>query len=171
MNSLILILFTVILGYFIIAFFLPKKTTIAAKLNMSGDQKTVFNTICNFTNWREWELWNENKLFKTILSKERNTVGARYRLKSTTKEIKDALIVLKEKRDFTYIQYHWYYGKRKRGTITFNISESKEATLVSVNLVIDNSRKPFGRYFSQWNKKNIQSLMHDVLLKIDATGI
>lgn len=171
MNTLIWVFFALITIYMILGFLLPKETIITAKLKMSGSSKTIFNTISNFTNWKEWEVWNKEDLFKSVLSNERNKIGARYRLKSNAKEVKDSLIVFKEKKEHDFLKYDWYYGKRKRGEITFTIQEKANFTIVTSQIFIYNGNKIFGRYFTLWNKQKIKALMDDVLLKIDATGI
>lgn len=134
---------------------------------MTADQESIYNTIIDFRNWESWAIWNDDKTLNIIVSEPSNEIGSRYRWRSKIKEIKDGLIVLNETKPPNELSYEWYYGKRKRGTILFNIEELDNCSFVTCSLTIHNKRKIFARYYTQIIKKDVFNNIEEVLLKID----
>lgn len=158
---------SLIVFYYVIGLILPSTVTIANSLKMSSDSKSIFTTISNFKNWEDWAIWNDDRSMNIILSDPSNKVGARYRWRSKIREIKDGLVVLTEASEFTELQYEWYYGKYKRGSILFNIEELNDSCFVTSSITIHNQRKIFARFFCLLIKKAIHDNIEEVLLKID----
>lgn len=134
---------------------------------MTGNHKSIYNTVLDFRNWENWAIWNDDRTLEVIVSDPPNEVGARYRWRSKIKELKDGLVVLTEASPNNLLEYEWYYGKRKRGSIVFNIEELDNCSFVTCSMTIHNKRKIFARYFSLLIRKALYSNIEEVLLKID----
>lgn len=161
------ILLSVIVLYFLVGILLPSATTIANSLKMSGSQESIFGTISNFKNWEDWAIWNDDRTLNIEISEPSDKPGARYRWKSKIRELKDGLIVLTEVNEFSELHYEWYYGKRKRARILFNIEDLDNCSFVTCSITIHNKRKIFARYFSLLIRKAIHDNIEEVLLKVD----
>ncbi len=157
----------IIIAYYVVGFILPASVTVAASLRMSGTSESIFTTIKNFRNWEGWAIWNSDNSMSITISDPANEVGSRYRWKSQIKEIKDGLIVLTSASENAELNYDWFYGKRKRGTIMFNIEQQGNHSFVTCSITIHNEKKIFARYFTQLIKNSILDNIEDVLLKID----
>ncbi len=164
---LVWIIISIVVVYYIIGLLLPANTTIAVSLKMTGNHKSIYNTVLDFRNWENWAIWNDDRTLEVIVSDPPNEVGARYRWRSKIKELKDGLVVLTEASPNNLLEYEWYYGKRKRGSIVFNIEELDNCSFVTCSMTIHNKRKIFARYFSLLIRKALYSNIEEVLLKID----
>lgn len=134
---------------------------------MTGNPESIYDTVIDFRNWENWAIWNDDRTLEVIVSDPPNEVGARYRWRSKIKELKDGLVVLTEALPTNLLEYEWYYGKRKRGSIVFNIEELDNCSFVTCSMTIHNKRKIFARYFSLLIRKDLYSNIEEVLLKID----
>ena len=157
----------IIVVYYVVGFILPASVTLATSLRMTGTSESIFSTIKDFRNWQEWAIWNSDNSMNVTISNPSNEVGSRYRWRSQIREIKDGLIVLTSASENAELNYDWYYGKRKRGTILFNIEQQGNHSFVTCSITIHNEKKIFARYFTQLIKKSILDNIEDVLLKID----
>lgn len=134
---------------------------------MSGSTKSIQNLIGNFKNWGEWAIWNDDQTLDISISEPSNEINSEYSWKSKIRELKDGKLVLTENSDNSVLQFDWHYGKRKRGTIVFNIEKLDNFTFTTCSLTIHNKRRIFAKYFSFVIKKAIQDNIDEVLLKID----
>lgn len=164
---LLWIIISLIATYFLVGLLLPSTITIAQSIKMTGNPKSIFDTVIDFRNWKYWSIWNDDRTLDVIVSEPPNEVGSRYRWKSKIKELKDGLIILNESTEPSSLEYEWYYGKRKRGTIVFNIEELENCSFVTCSLTINNKKKLFARYFSLIIRKSVIGNIEEVLLKID----
>jgi len=162
-----IIVLIIVVIYIGIGLFLPNTTTISASLNMSGETKDIYQRIENFNNWKEWAIWNEDKCMDIIISNQSKGIGARYRWKSTIREIKDGLVILTDAQPNHLLSYEFYYSKSKRGQIIFNLEPQNTGTFVTCEITIDNKRKIFSRYLLMLIKSSIVENIDEVLLKID----
>lgn len=135
---------------------------------MSESKEAIYNCILDFKNWEEWDIWNEEKNLIPRISNPSNVVGARYRWKSTIREVKDGLIILNNTTPPHSLEYEFYYGNSRRGIIFFHIHDESDGSFVTCSITINNKNKIFGRYFAMMIKSSIVENIEDVLLKIDA---
>lgn len=165
------ILISLIILYYLIGILLPSTITIAGSLKMSGKNDFVYLTIKDFRNWDDWSIWNDDRTLEISLTDPPNKIGATYRWSSKIKELKSGKLTLIEATEPSELLYEWVYGKRKRGTILFNIEDLDNCSFVTCSLTIHNKRKIFARYFSFLIKKSLQENIEEVLLKIDERSL